>query len=187
MIDYSKISQAVDFYSKKGYEYIEVPWLISNASLNITRPKDARPFDTFAGSLVASGEQSFLEIRKNLVLNKKYQCVTPCFRDEIVSEWQKQYFIKNELIISINKGDFKNCLNEVLKDSYTFFNKFGDVEIVRTEIGWDILMSGIELGSYGYREIEDFAWIYGTGCAEPRLSQAIDKKISYHFRNFIFN
>lgn len=28
---------------------------------------------------------------------------------------------------------------------------------------------------YGLRCIEGFTWAYGTGCAEPSLSQAIEK------------
>jgi len=33
--------------------------------------------------------------------------------------------------------------------------------------------NGVELGSYGIRECKFLKWIYGTGCAEPRLSQVI--------------
>lgn len=36
-------------------------------------------------------------------------------------------------------------------------------------------MWGIELGSYGIRTCDYLEYIYGTGCAEPRLSQTIKK------------
>lgn len=47
------------------------------------------------------------------------------------------------------------------------------VDIVATEIGLDLELGGIELGSYGYREHNDLKWTYATGLAEPRFSQAV--------------
>lgn len=42
--------------------------------------------------------------------------------------------------------------------------------MVGTTDGYDITYKGIELGSYGMRKCEFLEWVYGTGCAEPRLS-----------------
>ena len=47
--------------------------------------------------------------------------------------------------------------------------------ILETDIGYDITINGEELGSYGIRKCEFLKWIYGTGCAEPRLSTLIKK------------
>lgn len=48
---------------------------------------------------------------------------------------------------------------------------------VETSAGWDVEVDGVEVGSYGHNELRDgdapFVWVYGTGLAEPRLSQAI--------------
>jgi hypothetical protein len=44
--------------------------------------------------------------------------------------------------------------------------------IVKTEIGHDIELNGIEIGSYGWRQNQDIIWAYGTGLAEPRFSIA---------------
>ncbi len=86
MIDYEKIATAVNYYRIRNFIDIEVPWFVSKESMMITAPPEARLFSTFAGELVASGEQSFLHIRDKLLKSSGfpalYQCVTPCFRDE---------------------------------------------------------------------------------------------------------
>jgi hypothetical protein len=180
MIDYSKIASAVTYYEAKGYKQIEVPWIVSLDTMLATRPKGARLFSTFAGELVASGEQSFIEIRDSLKPGK-YQCVTPCFRDEPVKdELHRQYFIKNELIWVLNSYEFSQPhLESVIQDALNFFKQYGTAEVVDAPIfnahyNKDIELNGIEVGSYGFRIHEGFHWIYGTGCAEPRLTMAMD-------------
>lgn len=177
MIDYSRIAAAVEEYHSLKYEYIEVPWLVSKASVDVTKPSEARYFETPFGQLVGSGEQSFIEIRNKLKPYGRYQCVTPCFRDEKVDELHKQFFIKLELITVIAKGQDEQCLlKEMIDDAWCFFLSYvsvDDMEIVDKNDGsFDIEVKGIEIGSYGIRRIEDFVWVYGTGIAEPRFSQA---------------
>ena len=65
-------------------------------------------------------------------------------------------------------------VGDVLRDAATFFGLEGAIpEIVETDEGWDINVGGIEVGSYGSRSIHDHLWVYGTGLAEPRFSQAL--------------
>jgi aspartyl/asparaginyl-tRNA synthetase len=197
MIDYSKIAIAVEHYKVRGYKYIEVPWLVSKESMLITAPPEVRFFSTFAGELVASGEQSFLQIRDQLLqadgFPALYQCVTPCFRDEANhDELHLQYFMKNELI-GINWKTFNHkdktevpwaLLNYLIRNALDFFKQYAnheDVKVVdapmpNSVVNHDITIKGIEVGSYGYRYIDGFAWCYGTGCAEPRLSQVLAMK-----------
>lgn len=172
MIDYDKIAKAINYYQNNGFEYIDVPWLISKETIDITRPKNCRDFNTFLGNLVASGEQSFLEIRNNLIPNNLYQCVTPCFRDDCYDDLHQPYFLKVELIHAQPKNA-SAAFNEILKIASDFFKIFSDISIIETEIGKDILINGIEVGSYGIREYQNFTWIFGTGLAEPRLTQAL--------------
>lgn len=195
MIDYEKISAAIAFYESRGYKYIEVPWLVPLDTMLVTRPRGTNLFSTFAGNLVASGEQSFIEIRKTLKKGK-YQCVTPCFRDELVKDkWHHQQFIKNELIYVLDDEYLcKQLVDEVVKDASDFFSKYAPINVIKTlepethlckaYYTQDILINNIEVGSYGFREAavevkygKDFFWIYGTGCAEPRLSQVLNEKI----------
>lgn len=181
MIDYRKIADAVDYYTNLGYKYIEVPWIVSRDSMKITAPDNSqyRYFSTFMGDLVASGEQSFLEIRNTL--NGKYCCVTPCFRNENpVTDLTRNWFMKVELINANPKEDEDSAIMSIIDDAYSFFERYGKVKVVRTFNEFDIEMNNIEIGSYEAREIRNFHWIYGTGCAEPRLSQAINRERSEH-------
>jgi len=174
-VDYGKIAKAISYYCANHYKYIEVPWLVSHGSLDVTKPPGARYFDTFAGSLVASGEQSFLEIRDDLEPNKGYVCATPCFRDEKYDDIHMMHFFKVELIVPRPKNA-EWSLFEMIELAESFFRKFycgGFITRVPTDIGIDINIGNIEVGSYGIREHKGFKWVYGTGCAEPRLSQAI--------------
>lgn len=171
-IDYSKIAAALDFYQSKGYAYIEVPWIVTHEAMLITSPGGKRFFNTFAGDLVSSGEQSFLQLRETLKAGL-YCCATPCFRDERpVDSLHRQYFFKVELI-EVNPKEPIDSVLAMIEHAKEFFGEYVKVEVVETDIGKDIFGNGLELGSYGNRFYEGFNWTYGTGCAEPRLSQAI--------------
>jgi hypothetical protein len=86
-----------------------------------------------------------------------------------------------------NPKDAETALFEMISDAYYFFESLGytgrcgeqaaKIETVDTPVGRDINFNGIEVGSYGIREFEGFKWVYGTGAAEPRLSQAIGRKL----------
>lgn len=178
-VDYNLIAKAIRFYCEHQYIYIDVPWLVSRGSIDVTRPMNARYFETFAGILVASGEQSFLEIRNDLEADQKYVCATPCFRDEKHDDLHRQTFFKVELIVARPKYP-EWSLFEMIETAEKFFKdnchqSQRDIKRVPTEIGIDINLGKVELGSYGIREHQGFKWVYGTGCAEPRLSQAIQK------------
>lgn len=172
MIDYAKIAHAVKHYSDLGYEYIDVPWLVDIDSVLITRPPKVRLFSTFMGELVASGEQSFYDMRKDLQPGKRYQCVTPCFRDDNYDELHFPYFMKNELI-------FIGIDHDMIYGAEAFFKSYSDnvtianVPLPNAMSNRDIFINGVEVGSYGVRSMNGFTWTYGTGCAEPRLSQSL--------------
>lgn len=176
-IDYALIGAAVEFYRQKGYRYIEVPWLVAAPAFDITCPPGVKTFDTYAGRLVASGEQSFLHMMVNKELPPgRYQCVTPCFRDEpLYDATHKMYFLKVELI-DTESLDFE----VLLRDAMEFFNARipcrredfpkGTSDIVTVD-------GGIELGSFGKRDHPlSGPWAYGTGCAEPRLSYCLQRQ-----------
>jgi len=74
--------------------------------------------------------------------------------------------------------DLQDSLNKIIMDSRTFFEKTLEdkTDLVKNEqensiINYDINYKNYELGSYGIRKHKNlFHWVYGTGCAEPRLS-----------------
>lgn len=190
MIDYRNLADSLDFYERIGFKRIESPWTVSKAIASLTAPKGATLFEIEHNqkALVASGEQSFLYLYlKGFLPKGKFQTVTPCFRDDLFDITHTKYFIKNELIetedVNFHKLDF------VIATALSFFkSKFPEelrenVKIVDIDKNqYDIVYKNkdqdqeeIELGSYGIRECDFLSWIYGTGCAEPRLSNCLRK------------
>ncbi len=194
-MDYDNISKAVNFYKSRGYVYTEdAPWLVDRDAYYATRPIGAvdmmmsigGPGDNnLTGKFpVASGEQSFIQMILDGRPLKRAICVTPCFRYEPKHDMlHKQYFMKAELI---NAQDVdEGHLVHMVHDACSFFEQFFSVRVIATgREQYDIVEKGtrIELGSYGIRymahpdkKTKDLSWIYGTACAEPRLSTAIAK------------
>lgn len=178
MINYQILNESTLHYTKLGYRRIEVPWTVSEYIDNITKPSDRISFQLKHNNkcLVASGEQSFLYLYLKEFLPKgKYMAITPCFRNESFDFLHSKYFMKNELI----RTDVVNSivLHQMVSNAKSFFDIYlpkDKVVIKTTDIGYDIMIDEIELGSYGIRECEFLKWIYGTGCAEPRLSKIIE-------------
>lgn len=177
MIDYKLLDESLSFYESKGFKRIEAPWTVSQYVDDLTRPKDRIPFELKHNDkrLVASGEQSFLYLYlKEFLPLGQFQTITPCYRYESFDYLHTKYFMKNELIKTdvVNKSELDKVIVTVLEFYYQFFHK-NNLDTVKTSDGFDIVVNGIELGSYGIRECEFLKWIYGTGCAEPRMSKLI--------------
>jgi hypothetical protein len=170
-VDYQKIDRAVRYYEYYGYRRVNAPWFVSRKAMEVTAPPGLRFCSSFLGDLVASGEQSFIQMWMDGNLGVgKWQCVTPCFRDEpVINDFRLNYFFKVELI-DVMPDDRDESIKDMLKIAIGFFSYYVGVVLEPTKIGTDIVANDIELGSYGYREYGDFKWVYGTGVAEPRLS-----------------
>ena len=173
MINYLNLHNSIEYYESKGYKRIESPWTVTPQISAITKPKDCIDYELKHNKkvLVASGEQSFLYLYlKGFLPKGRFQTITLCFRDELFDDLHTKYFMKNELIITdiVNKYN----LLEMINSCYDFFETLlgSKTEVIETSIGSDIYYDNIELGSYGIRECGFLKWIYGTGCAEPRLS-----------------
>jgi hypothetical protein len=176
MIDLDRIVSAEHYYAELGFKRTDVPWIVKQEAYHITKPSQAfRDFATLDGFLVASGEQSFLQLLLDGNEIKKAQCTTPCFRDENHDELHHLYFMKTELI---NTEVCDKNLMDMIEAAYWYFRKQLAVKIIKLDDEtYDIVDSrfGIELGSYGTREYKNLKWIYGTGVAEPRLTQVITR------------
>ena len=127
---------------------------------------------------VGSAEQSFIQLMsEGEIQHGTYFAITPCHRDEILDETHLEVFLKIELIAI--GADIKNILLYDAMDVFTFLNPRGHFEIVNSgnrEGEKDILMNGIEIGSYGTSRTPDGTiYTYGTGLAEPRFSYAVSK------------
>lgn len=176
-IDWVRLITAISFYSCKGYHYTNLDWTVDRKISEITKPIDRRDYFIEDKSLVASGEQSFLQlIVDNKLSNGRYCGITPCFRDEdAVDELHQRYFMKVELINTLDVN--KESLNKMIDCAYELYSKYLNIEVI--EVGdqlYDIVDSKnkIELGSYGIRHYENIHWVFGTGLAEPRLSKVIN-------------
>lgn len=177
MINYDYVANAIFYYKGLGYKYMNAPWFVSRETMEVTAPPDRRYCSSFLGDLVASGEQSFIEMHKQGKLPKGlHQCATPCFRDEpVVDHIHKNYFFKVELI-DVMPQDPGRSLSRMIDDALFLFRQvLPNAEVVNGDVYGvtDIQAEGLELGSYGIRGHGNFTWVYGTGLAEPRFSQAV--------------
>lgn len=178
-MNYDHISEALSHYGSYGYEYRkDAPWYVGRQAYYATKPPGAPdililPEDRY---MVASGEQSFLQMLLGGERLPRAMCITPCFRIEDYDELHRPYFMKVELIVTY--GVVPSQLHEMIECANNFFEGYLDTSVVQTgPQAFDIVskVGGIELGSYGIREVLGFRYIYGTGCAEPRLSYTMDK------------
>ncbi len=176
-IDYHKLSSALDHYEARGYEYMEVPWVVSREAEAATLPPDATATSVQYGELVGSAEQGFIELllRGRTVL--KACAITPCFRmEDSYDELHHAYFMKLELI---NTDASRDNLWRMIHDAQDFLGNYTRTEIEQTGTEtYDLVDSKhhIELGSYGIRTFRNTPYIYGTGVALPRLDTVIRKK-----------
>lgn len=169
---------------RHSFKYIEVPWLVSEKAIRSTFSGIITPTmkDLYT---VGSAEQSFVQLQLDGKLPiGRYMSMTPCFRDEaLLDKLHQQHFMKLELYVTenINEKTFNElvklaqlvslCLADENHD-YTM----DDIMIIKNGGNRDIEINGIEVGSYGIREYEGTTWIYGTGCAEPRFTLALENK-----------
>jgi tRNA synthetases class II core domain (F) len=182
LIDWGILHRACLHYSSLGYQQKETPWVIPENYGKTTKPHIDKSFvhnnDMFkkqAHELVGSAEQGFIYLLLNNLLPKgKYFSVSPCFRVDNYDSTHLPWFMKLELLIYSPENE-DEYLKSILNDAFNFLNINSDnqCEIVSLEDGtYDINLNGLEIGSYGIRNIENIKYIYGTGIALPRFNVA---------------
>lgn len=158
---------SIEYYQELGYLYQDVPWFVDSKINSITFQTDL--------SMVGSAEQGFIDLElKNQLPDVKLVSLTPCYRDESgKSPFHFNYFMKVELYKRCkNIKEAENVYREMLDDAFKLFKimRYCHPTIIETDIGKDIEINDIEVGSYGYREHDGLIWAYGTGLAEPRFT-----------------
>ena len=167
------VYKAIAHYSGLGYKIIDVPLVVDYDVSAHTKPEGVPDLCHTSGKVyVASAEQSFIQLHKDgLLPNGKYMALTPCYRAErLLDSTHYLMFIKLELI---NVG--QEC-HSVLIDSDDFFKNYVNTYYEGNMYNgvMDIISNGVELGSYGFRQMLDgTVYTFGTGIAEPRLSHCI--------------
>src|SRR5690349_8240774 len=97
-INWEHIGKALTFYKSLGYKYLEVPWVVGIEAVAVTLPSDREGTPTKGGILVASAEQSFIELMmRGVPLEGAYVAATPCFRDDPEDLLHQKHFFKVEL------------------------------------------------------------------------------------------
>lgn len=176
---YKLMADAIAYYERAGFRYVETPWAVPHAVARITSPNDECVFSFGSGqALVGSGEQSLLALaEEGKLATGKYQTTTPCFRNEKEDELHQKYFLKNELMVyaPINAEVELEQLLAMCVEYYSHFAQGHKVAVTPSgTLGErDITVNGIEVGSYGILTYSKHTWVYGTGHAEPRMSIAM--------------
>jgi hypothetical protein len=178
MIDYNLLAEASNHYAERGYERIEVPWMVTPHVDFITKPKDVEPLEVLqkGKNLIASGEQGFLyQMLKGYLPRGKYQTITPCFRNDSYDFTHSKVFMKLELINTKDPGN--QAVSQMIADALDLFQSlFKEPKYINTTNEnsiIDINFKDVELGSYGTRSYEHLNWSFGTGLAEPRTSRLL--------------
>jgi hypothetical protein len=177
-ISWRHLTAALEHFIEQGYTYVEAPWTVPSEVTRITFDGRHDEWTTAHGDLVGSAEQSFLHLRlQNQLPAGRYVALTPCFRKEPYHDnLRRPYFMKVELMHVGKAGAFSEDDVEALAQTcHQWMQSYVGVEVdkVSTDLGYDLEIGGIEVGSYGLRQHADFEWVYGTALAEPRLSQAL--------------
>ena len=162
-VNYRRLLESIDYYNYRGYEKINLPWIINEKYIKLTY-KDGNKFIIKDGrALLGSAEQAFLrEVFENN-LEGQFQCLTPCFRNDDEDELHFEYFMKNELFVyneKYNFNNYKSVIEKMITDVYEFFENqtyLSTIKIIETDeslLSYDILLNDVEVGSYLIREIE---------------------------------
>jgi hypothetical protein len=182
LINWSLLGEAMSFYQGLGYAAVDAPWWVPRSVVEATCSDVSRIVSVdIPGkpreALVGSAEQSFMHLDGiGSLPSGRFVACTPCFRNEPM--WDKFHlkrFVKVELYCNEVSGVGYAPLLEVVADATAFFRRHVDARFlnrVTTRDGLDLELNGIEIGSYGIRRLDDRAWVYGTGLAEPRFSMA---------------
>jgi len=192
--DLRVMADARDYYLyTEKYRPIEAPWIVSKKAIMITAPEECEPF-VQNESLVASGEQSFMQMILDGQLKRgAYFTITPCYRPADAARNDGLHLAQFTKLELIDFYENVEPTHEDLKRMIVGAKKFMEdargemLDIVRvpdsehrecfTFENYDIMTAGpgeIELGSYGIRRHPDIGyWVYGTGAALPRLMHGV--------------
>jgi aspartyl/asparaginyl-tRNA synthetase len=172
-IDWQLLARATEFYSP-NYTYVEVPWIVRPETTALTYTGPRTSYSKY-GDWVGSAEQALLQMWLDGKLRNTYvSACTPCFREEdSLTDLHRPVFMKVELGIA-GRDNYHPMMNLCVDFFKAYaWDQRANVEIVQTDIGHDILLNKIEIGSYGVRHTSKGPWAYGTGLALPRFTQAL--------------
>jgi hypothetical protein len=178
------IGKAIAGYRALGYEYIETDWWVSKEAQYATMPKHIKSLvvgeyqshfcklcgeeDEPMGHLVGSAEQALIQkILDQKISPGLYVMAGPCFRNEPkLDELHHRSFFKVELACVFLEGTLPSRGTLlVMNDAQTVHYNLGHV--------WPKTVSMPDGSGYDLeRSLNGIGWVYGTGLALPRFTQA---------------
>lgn len=181
---------AIQWWQTQGFMYVDLPWMVPGGYAAAHRPAFCRDISTPHGSFVGSGEHSFLMLREQGLLAggaPGFIGWTPCLRDEsVLDETHQHGFMKAEWYVSLERTDvsgWRTRLDELMAAQEMMFRAVAlyaegpiGMRIDREECGaaqTDLVVAGLEVGSYGLRHFKGQSYLYGTALALPRFTQAL--------------
>jgi hypothetical protein len=195
-VDVAKMFLAIQTYKTYGYIEKAVPYIVDTSVNYLTCPDWAKVVrhevdGKTVGVYTGSAEQGFLQLLHDKQLEPgRYVALTPCARCEVPSVDHMLIFLKVELIDTDLQGlsDLQRLdrLDKMILEAMSCFSgilatcgsgcKLESVVADSDEIQFDILLNGIEIGSYGERkDSHGNYYLYGTGIAEPRFTYALSQ------------
>lgn len=190
---------ALQWWQNRGFQYVDLPWMVPTNYADAHRPSFCRDVPTLHGSFVGSGEQSFLMLRDEDRLPvgaRGYVGWTPCLRDEVLDATHQHGFMKAEWFVPLTDAEVANwrtILDELLEDQVGMFKNVSryaggplELQITCEESGpnqWDLIVGGLEVGSYGLRYFNGRPYLYGTALALPRFTQALERSAALRERD----
>ena len=184
-------------YKKLDYQLIDVPYHVPHAYVRATLPEGrVALMHSATDSYVGSAEQSFLLLSNQgkLKPGERYQALTPCSRDEEPDETHLRVFLKLELFELLRPlgtddhgvkaiGNIEKQVINIAQHAHVAYAALVDedlqCDLVKTDddislVSYDLYLGGMEIGSYGVRQMPDSTghYLYGTGLALPRFEQA---------------
>lgn len=185
---FARLARCLQYWGTQGFQFVSLPWMTPARYIEATKPPFVLGADvaTEHGTLVASGEQSFLMLAEqgHLPTGDRFIGWTPCFRPEPVFDARHHfYFMKAELYQRVDSLDSaRETLSSMVAGALQWMQQemyeAGVAESLwLEEMGQDqtdILLGQFELGSYGVRQFAGQLYVYGTACAEPRFTEAIE-------------
>ena len=175
------LGNAALLYEARGWKWLDAEWAVKDDACRMTLPSGMEATkvtwqnaDTM--SLVGSAEQSFIDLMlRNSICSGKWQAITPCFRNESYTEpARRNVFIKLELFLcDMQSEKLQGVISDAAEVMYVITGIMPNRVI--NEDGYDLEINGIEVGSYGCRKVNGRPYIFGTGCAEPRMTFASER------------
>ncbi len=198
----ARLDSVMRTFVARGCVLVNLPWLAPDHIMQHTKPAWVNRSDpaTMEGSLVASGEQSFLWLheRGDLPPNRGHGYIgfSACFRLEEYDAYHHHYFLKAELFApATDEAHAAAIQHAMLRDVRQVWSglqvsnaplEFAALSHVPShhrilpirvrDLGdqMDLEINGVELGSYGIRhDCHGDLYVFGTALAEPRFGEAV--------------